>query len=224
MIIGTAGACRKDELTKLLIENVTDEGAQFHVRLPNTKTKILREFCVTSGGIEGVNLVEMVRSFLSLRPPHTPHGRFFVFFKNGKCTTQPVGINTFGAMPKKIACFLCLNEPEKYTGHAFRRTSASLLADSGADLLMVKRHGGWKSSSVAEGYIDTSKGNKKIVAQHILGSRIAEEACQPECEPNRSTAQSITVRPSLLSSSSSSSAAGIVLKKCKKCVINIYNN
>jgi len=45
-----------------------------------------------------------------------------------------------------------------------------MLADSGADLLTVKRHGGWKSNSVAEGYIYTSKENKKNVAKKIFGA------------------------------------------------------
>ncbi|KAJ8909287.1 hypothetical protein NQ315_011363 [Exocentrus adspersus] len=31
--------------------------------------------------------------------------------------------------------------PEQYTGHCFRRSSTSILADSGADLLTIKRHG-----------------------------------------------------------------------------------
>ncbi|KAJ8911552.1 hypothetical protein NQ315_012805 [Exocentrus adspersus] len=49
-------------------------------------------------------------------------------------TYYPVGINTFGNMPKNIASFLNLPYPEQYTGHCF--------LCSGADLLTVKRHGG----------------------------------------------------------------------------------
>ncbi|KAJ8915478.1 hypothetical protein NQ315_003241 [Exocentrus adspersus] len=90
-------------------------------------------------------------------------------FLQGVCIRQPVGINTFGNMPKNIASFLNLPYPEQYTGHCFRRSSTSILADSGADLLTIKRHGGWKSNTVAEGYIDTSKGNKKKIAAKILG-------------------------------------------------------
>ncbi|KAJ8983545.1 hypothetical protein NQ317_006590 [Molorchus minor] len=71
-------------------------------------------------------------------------------------------------MPTDIVRFLKLPNSELYTGHCFRRTSASLLADSGANLCTIKRHGGWKSSSVAEGYMEDSLENKKRIACHIL--------------------------------------------------------
>jgi integrase len=44
----------------------------------------------------------------------------------------------------------------EYTGHSLRRTSATLLVDEGGDLTTLKRHGGWRSSFVAEGYIEES--------------------------------------------------------------------
>jgi hypothetical protein len=47
-------------------------------------------------------------------------------------------------------------EAEKYTGHSLRRSSAAILVDAGTDITDLKRHGGWKSTTVAEGYIDTS--------------------------------------------------------------------
>ncbi|KAJ8914186.1 hypothetical protein NQ315_015959 [Exocentrus adspersus] len=49
------------------------------------------------------------------------------------------------------------------------QSSASLLADSGASIDVWKRHGGWKSASVAEGYIENSINTKKIVADSIFG-------------------------------------------------------
>ncbi|KAJ3666200.1 hypothetical protein Zmor_001653 [Zophobas morio] len=46
---------------------------------------------------------------------------------------------------------------------SFRRTyaTATNLAEKGMDLLSLKRHGEWKSSSIAEGYNDGSIFNKK---------------------------------------------------------------
>lgn len=73
-------------------------------------------------------------------------------------------------MCKEIAIFLNLSEPQLYTGHCFRRTSATLLVDAGGDILALKRHGGWKSSTVAEGYIDESVQSKISVSNKILSS------------------------------------------------------
>jgi hypothetical protein len=81
---------------------------------------------------------------------------------------QPVGINTFGGLPSKIANFLELPSAKEYTGHCFRRTSASLLANAGADMSVIKRHGAWKSSNVAEGYVDDSLENKKKICKLLL--------------------------------------------------------
>jgi integrase len=54
-----------------------------------------------------------------------------------------------------------LQEPELYTGHSFRRSAATMVLDAGGDILTLKRAGGWKSSGIAEGYVDDSI-NKKI--------------------------------------------------------------
>ena len=50
---------------------------------------------------------------------------------------QHVGVNTFSRIPRKIAQFLGLQNPEEYTCHSFRRSSSTLLADSGADLTVL---------------------------------------------------------------------------------------
>lgn len=91
-------------------------------------------------------------------------------YEKGKCVNQPVGKNTFYRMPSIIARFLNLPNPELYTGHAFRRTSATLLANTGADILSLKRHGGWKSSAIAESYVADSIHQKLDTANKILNS------------------------------------------------------
>ena len=68
-------------------------------------------------------------------------------------------------MPKIIAQFLGLRNAEKYTVHAFRRSSANLLAESGADIAEIQRHRGWKSTQMAQGYVDKSDALKNSAAQ-----------------------------------------------------------
>ena len=62
---------------------------------------------------------------------------------------QPVGKNSFSRIPSTVAKFLNLPNPEAYMGDSFRRTSATLLADAGVNVLDLKRLGGWKSAAVA---------------------------------------------------------------------------
>lgn len=123
MIIGVGGVCTTEELTGLHIDDIKDEGLSLRFRINDRKKKSYREFFITPGDIERVNLVKIIRNYAQLRPKLVDHGRFFIGYRNGKCTRQPVGKNTFGAMAKEIASFLKLDNPELYTGHCFRRTS-----------------------------------------------------------------------------------------------------
>lgn len=116
-----------------------------------------------------IDVVKIFRKYVVLRKVETPHLKFFVQYINRECTKRPVGKNMFGMFPRKIAAFLKLENATSYTGHCFRRTSASLLADSGATIDVLKRHGGWKSSNVAEGYVESSIKNKQNISDKIFG-------------------------------------------------------
>lgn len=176
--MGVAGACRRDELMKLTIDDLQEKDSLLFVNIPDTKTHIPRSFTVTSGQEDWLTIF---RKYAALRPSTVENRRFFMTYRKGKCLSQPVGVNTFGKIPQKIAEFLKLPNPSAYTGHCFRRISATLLANTGADILCLKRHGGWKSSTVAEGYIDDSVQNKVKNAQNIIG------------KPNGSTSESIEI-------------------------------
>jgi hypothetical protein len=65
---------------------------------------------------------------------------------------------------------LKLPQPASYTDHCLRRSSATILVDSGANITALKRHGEWRSTTVAEGYIDHSLQNKVQTADKILHS------------------------------------------------------
>jgi integrase len=96
-------------------------------------------------------------------------GRLFRNFANNKFTKNPAGKNTLAAMPHLIAEFLELPNPDLYTGHSFRVTSATVLADEGISSLTLKRHGRWASDSVAEGYLRESKQVRKETAELLVG-------------------------------------------------------
>lgn len=67
------------------------------------------------------------------------------FFKNYNKKSglfiQTAGINTIAKLPKRIAEYLQLPNPEKYTGHSLRRTGATFLVEAGLDLVSLKRWG-----------------------------------------------------------------------------------
>lgn len=179
LIFGICGACRSIEFSKITVNDVEKHNEIILVKLRNTKTKIDRQFVVRK---EFANLVE---KYQSLRPENLHTDRFFFNFQRNKCLRQVIGKNKFANMPRQIASYLNLPNIDQYTGHCFRRTSATLLADSGASISTLKRHGGWKSSTVAEGYVEDSIENKTKITSKITESINIERHCSPQ--PGTST-------------------------------------
>ncbi|KAJ8914695.1 hypothetical protein NQ315_017394 [Exocentrus adspersus] len=102
------------------MNDVEDMGKYVIVTLRQTKTT--RRFTITDDGC-------------SFQP-------CTFYRKHGKCISLNAGHHTIGAVPKQIAKFLGLKEPELYTGHCFRRTGATMVVDAGGDILSLKRAGG----------------------------------------------------------------------------------
>lgn len=166
--MGIAGALRCQELLNLSLDDIEDKGASLFITIRDTKTKTSRAFYIIDDKDTVFNFFPLYKKYISLRPSHTPHRRFFVYYKNGKCSTQVIGKNTLGKIPATIAKYLNLSNPELYTGHCIRRSSATMLANTGADMTTIKRFGGWKSTTVAEGYIETSTENRMNIAKQML--------------------------------------------------------
>lgn len=73
---------------------------------------------------------------------------------------QHVGAHTITGVPRKVVEYLKLEHPETYT--------TSMLVEGGADLLTLKRHGGWKSSTVADTSIEDSVSRKTHVSKKLF--------------------------------------------------------
>ncbi|KAJ8985523.1 hypothetical protein NQ317_019906, partial [Molorchus minor] len=110
------------------------------IKAPDDKYLMFKVVAVMGilGASRREELCQMICT-LALRPAHVNHQRLFIKYTSNKWTIQPVGINIFGKMPTDIARFLKLPNSELYTRHCFRRTSASLLADSAANLCTIKK-------------------------------------------------------------------------------------
>lgn len=63
--------------------------------------------------------------------------------------------------------------PLHFSGHSLRRTSATFLANSGADIETIMRHGGWLNESCVKACIEDSIGYKtrtgEMIQQAIVG-------------------------------------------------------
>ncbi|XP_044754455.1 uncharacterized protein LOC123313576 [Coccinella septempunctata] len=168
MIMGVMGACRANELYNMKIQDI---GSAVLVNVPNTTAKISKKFTINE------DFYRICKKYIELHPAHVTSNYFFLNYQNGKCTSQRIDINKFTIMGKQIAEFLKLLNCNEYYEHSFRRSSATILVDAGGDIRTLKRHGGWKSTMVAEGYIEDSMKNKLDTAQKISTS-IQEETTE----------------------------------------------
>ena len=110
------------------------------------------------------------------------------------------------AYPKKCAQLLGKPVIETFTGHTFRRTSATIVADSGASLMALKRHGRWASDRVAQRYVSESKRSKMEVSDMISGKK-----------------EEIVAATSVGSASNASGAFSFGSVVFNNCVVNLSN-
>lgn len=125
-------------MTNVQVQHIKEQGNLLQVQVPKNETMQPRSFIIAA------DCAKYVKQYQSLRSANVPSDRFFINYQNGKCTAQVIGKNKFSGIPKQIAEFLNLPDAASYTGHSFRRTSATVLVDRGANMETLKRHGGWK--------------------------------------------------------------------------------
>lgn len=109
--------------------------------------------------------------------------------RNGQFCDTPLGKNSMRSIPKFIATFLGLSDTDSFTGQCFRRSSATTLADSNVSRLNLKRHGGWKSDSVAEGYLLNSKKLRTDIASTLSGNHTPDVTPLPKCRLDDSSSR-----------------------------------
>lgn len=69
-------------------------------------------------------------------------GRLLRYIVHGLGSKKPIGKTAIAKYPQQVAKFLGV-DPEGYTGHCWRRTAASILAENDITLIQLKHAGGW---------------------------------------------------------------------------------
>lgn len=123
--------------------------------------------CLVTGFVEVLILDQYFECF----PVSRRKGKFFRYLKwsfgnEGSIsgTDMNVGKNTTGNYGKLVAARLGYSNPERWTGHCWRRTCATLCAESGLQLADIKLVTGHTSDTVVMRYIDSSDKMKRKAA------------------------------------------------------------
>lgn len=141
LIIGISGGLRREDLYKLVVQDVEIKNDLIIINVPVRRTRICRQFVITNS-----KWISLVQKYMQIRLTVSKiKDNFFLKYQKGRCISLPVGINTIGSIPSKIAKFLNLENYKEYTGHCYRQT-ATLLANQSNNLLTSKKQAGWKES------------------------------------------------------------------------------
>lgn len=212
LIFGITGACRRDELVKMTTDDFKEEGSVLIVTVPNSETNKSRVFTILNDTESKPNLdyVGICKKYFKLRLEKTGSNRLFLKYGKGICMNQAVGKNNIAKIPSDVANYLGLPEPSQYTGHCFRRTSASLLGNAGGDITRPKIHDGWKRKTVADSYIDISIRNKNATAQISGNPNLATSTSEPR-----------NVKVLQKSDEVMLAGSGLVFQNCTNCTFNI---
>jgi integrase len=120
----------------------------------------------------GVALFEEYRRIVEEVDPNYLSGDLWlkiVKTKAGKWSVISVrGRNWITSIPSIVAKELGLQDPEQYTGHCFRRTSAQWQADAGATTLELQNQFGWKSQAMAVVYTGQSTAARSASSKRCL--------------------------------------------------------
>ncbi|KAJ3661595.1 hypothetical protein Zmor_005986 [Zophobas morio] len=152
--MGVFGDLRKIEIVQLTIEKAIDKGSIVLVQIPKTKTDESKSFTIIEE--EEMGALQLVRKCACLRSPGLTERRGWEKY-DSKC-------------PSIIVRYLKLENPKQYTGHCLQSTPSTFLVEAGGSFETFKRHGKWKSTTVAEGFIADSMATKNKAAQLIASS------------------------------------------------------
>ncbi len=91
--------------------------------------------------------------------------------KGSHFVKNPMGKNTLHDIGKDVARELGFSDWEAYTGHCWRRSSATQVAGEGATTVDMKRQFGWKQETTAMRYIDSTRKQTLKMATMTTGQQ-----------------------------------------------------
>ena len=175
LTVAVSGGLRCAEITELVFDDFTERDGTYHFNIKRKKQQgeqLSSKFIIpTKLAVYFNNYIVAMRTNVG---EYMLEGRLFKgtpkynHADKAKFVNQPMGRNKLAMIGVDIAKMLQLPHPETYTGHCFRRTSATLAADGGATTAEMQRHYGWKSAKTAMKYVDNSDAGATAMAS-VLG-------------------------------------------------------
>ena len=184
LCVAVSGGLRSAEITELTFDDFIERDGTYHFNIKRKKQhgeQLSSKFVVPSR--LAVYLNNYILALRTTIGDYVLEGRLFKGTPKynhtdaAKFVNQPMGKNKLATIGVDIAKKLELSKPETYTGHCFRRTSATLAADGGATIPEMQRAFAWKSAKTAMKYVDNTDEGAEAMAEVIgIGKKDREDS------------------------------------------------
>jgi hypothetical protein len=164
VVVGCYGLLRGAEIESLTFEQMKFEGEICFVTVQRKKHG--GSLKASTFAITDPVCVSIIRQYCDFFTESERTGRLFRYLNSGRSTNRPIGKNKLSKYPQDVAKFLGL-DPTGYSGHCWRRTGATILAEADVSLIQLKHAGGWRSDQVCQEYVEESKNEKIKIASRL---------------------------------------------------------
>ena len=163
IIVAYFGGLRHTETMALSLEKFTSKNEGMYVVHKQAKQRSDKQqskFLVPrSNSEEQVDFAGILEAYISQVKDDLGKytGRAIWTGRGGIFVNQPIGKNSMALIPQEMAKSLDKDDVSGYTFHSQRRTACTAAADNGATPQQMVDFFGWKSMSMPQEYISTSK-------------------------------------------------------------------
>lgn len=158
--LGWIGALRASEIIAINWSDLTEVTEGLEVQIRESKTNKTGDADIVAIPYLRDNLKEVcaIRNLIALQPLPDPKETFDwnapkpVFTKTGELDADRMSERTIERALQRACELARINK--RFTSHSLRRGFATFAAHRGISMISLKAHGRWKSSAVAEKYIE----------------------------------------------------------------------
>ena len=104
-----------------------------------------------------------------------------------KFLKDPIGKNKLAVIGKEVAKILLKPNPDEFTGHCWRRSSATAAAESGATTMELRTHYDWAQDSMCKEYVDKSSKMTRKMASMLQPGFVADPVPESSSGPSTSS-------------------------------------
>ena len=117
-IFALSGTCTCNEIHGMMSNDVKFDGPSITFKIENPKYGIEKKFVITSEPYFNI-----VKTYMGSRPLDLGESKFFLEYRNEKCTKKPIGKLKMHRLPETVSEYLNIPNADTYSWKSLRKSS-----------------------------------------------------------------------------------------------------